>query len=208
MLSQTIIFFFCLLASQIVFAQSDETAAASNEQQSILEKPIEFSFSNPIKNDSTKKSSAKYKVKISGVLQIHFQHEFNTNGDSLRDPDGFRILRARLIAKGDLNKYMSYQVMIDPRAPEQGGVLRDAYVEFHVIKNQHIRVGQQKTQFGWENRQSITELYVVNRAELSDGAARGENLRDAGLGLLGYIPINKNFRFEDAVTFTNGTEAM
>ena len=153
--------------------------------------------------DSTKTKTPK--VKISGVIQFHYQDEFNTNGDTINDPGGFRILRARLTAKGDINKYISYQIMIDPRAPEQGGLLRDAYMEFHIIKNQSIRVGQQKTQFGWENRQSSTELYTVNRAEMSDGASRGENLRDIGIGLLGHIKINKNFRFENAVTFTNGT---
>lgn len=97
--------------------------------------------------------------------------------------------------------------MIDPRAPEQRGILRDAFIAFHIIKDQTIRVGQQKTQFGWENRQSITELYTVNRAEMSDGLSRGENLRDIGIGILGDVKINNSFRFEDAVTFTNGTRS-
>ncbi|MCX6261634.1 MAG: porin, partial [Bacteroidia bacterium] len=155
-------------------------------------------------NDSVPKKK-KYLPQISGVIQVHYLNEFNTNGDNIRDPDGFRILRARLTAKGDINKHISYELMIDPRAPEQGGILRDAYLEFNYIKNQKIRVGQQKTQFGWENRQSITELFTVNRAEMSDGVSRGENLRDIGIGVLGHIRINDNFRFEDALTFTNGT---
>ncbi len=157
------------------------------------------------KSDSSIKRSSR--ISISGVIQVHYLNEFNTNGDTIRDPDGFRILRARLIAQGDLNKYISYQLMIDPRAPEQGGVLRDAYLEFHVIKNQNIRVGQQKTQFGWENRQSVTELFTVNRAEMSDAVSRGENLRDIGVGLLGHVPMKGNFRFENAITFTNGTRS-
>lgn len=155
------------------------------------------------KTDSTK--TKKYVPKISGVIQAHYLNEFNTNGDSIRDPDGFRILRVRLIAEGKISKKIGYQVMIDPRAPEQGGVLRDAYIEFNQIKNQSVRVGQQKTQFGWENRETITELYTVNRAEMSDGVSRGENLRDIGIGLIGNIPINTTWRLEDAITFTNGT---
>ena len=157
------------------------------------------------KSDSSIKKSKL--LNISGVIQVHYLNEFNTNGDTIRDPDGFRILRARLIAKGDLNKYVSYQLMVDPRAPEQGGVLRDAYLEFHVIKNQNVRVGQQKTQFGWENRQSMTELFTVNRAEMSDAVSRGENLRDIGVGLLGHVRMKGNFRFENAITFTNGTRS-
>lgn len=115
------------------------------------------------------------------------------------------MLRARLDAKGKISEKIFYELMIDPRAPEQGGILRDAFIEFQHIKNHKIRVGRQKTQFGWENRQSITELYTVNRAEISDAACRGFNLRDNGVGMLGHIPINKNFRIEDAVTYTNGT---
>ncbi|MFM9944533.1 MAG: hypothetical protein ACKVQB_04805, partial [Bacteroidia bacterium] len=94
-------------------------------------------------SDTTKKN--KYKPKISGMVQVHYLNEFNTNGDSIRDPDGFRILRARLTAKGDINKFIGYELMIDPRAPEQGGILRDAFLEFNIIKNQSIRIGQQKT---------------------------------------------------------------
>lgn len=155
-------------------------------------------------NDTMAKE--KYKPKISGVIQVHYLNEFNTNGDTIRDPDGFRILRARLTAKGKLNKQVSYELMIDPRSPEQGGILRDAFIGIHCIKNQEIRIGQQKTQFGWENRESITELYTVNRAEMSDGVSRGFNLRDVGIGMLGQIKLKKKFRIENAVTFTNGTK--
>ena len=174
---------------------------------SILKNPLELNFDNPFQSDTLKKKSKKYQVKISGVLQFHYLNEFNTNGDTIRDPDGFRILRARITFKGGINKFTSFEIMIDPRAPEQGGILRDAFVKFNVIRNQTIRVGQQKTQFGWENRQSITELYTVNRAEMSDGVSRGENLRDIGIGILGHIKLNKKIRIEDAITFTNGTRA-
>ncbi len=159
-----------------------------------------------ILSDTLKSKLEKFKPTISGTVQVHYLNEFNTNGDTIRDPGGFRILRTRLSAKGDLNKFISYEVMIDPRAPEQGGILRDAFIGLNVIKDHTIRIGQQKTQFGWENRQSVTELYTVNRAEMSDGASRGENLRDIGIGIIGNIKLNKNFRFEDAVTFTNGTK--
>jgi Phosphate-selective porin O and P len=158
-------------------------------------------------SDTTKQKIKKYKPEISGVLQVHYFNEFNTNGDTIRDPDGFRILRARLTAKGKISKCISYEIMIDPRAPEQGGILRDAFISFDLLKNQSIRVGQQKTQFGWENRQSMTQLYTVNRAEMSDGLSRGENLRDIGIGLIGHVKINKQFRFENAITFTNGARS-
>ena len=189
------------------FAQQNVEFTEKTATASTSKNPLEFYFGKDLPVDSTSNKSSKYKVKISGVLQVHYLNEFNTNGDTIRDPDGFRILRARLIAKGKINKSISYELMIDPRAPEQGGILRDAFLGFRIIKNQTIRVGQQKTQFGWENRQSITELYTVNRAEMSDGLSRGENLRDIGVGILGDIKLNKNFQLEDAITFTNGTRS-
>jgi hypothetical protein len=175
---------------------------STGQSQSLVKKKSLKDFTDKMKGDSL-----KLKVKISGVIQMHYMNEFNTNGDNINDPGGFRILRARLSAKGAINKYVSYDLMIDPRAPEQSGILRDAFIELHVIKNQSIRLGQQKTQFGWENRQSSTELFTVNRAEMSDGVSRGENLRDVGIGLLGHIKINDRFRIENDITFTNGTRS-
>ena len=58
---------------------------------------------------------------------------------------------------------------------------------------------------GYENPQTIRELYVVNRSEMSDNLSRGVNLRDAGIGLLGEIPISEAFHLENALTFTNGS---
>ncbi|MEZ5012902.1 MAG: porin [Chitinophagales bacterium] len=156
--------------------------------------------------DSVKRSNKKYKPELSGFIQAHYLNEFNTNGDTLRDPDGFRILRVRLEVKGDVNKYVGYDVSIDPRAPEQGGILRDAFLVLHLLKDQDIRVGQQKTGFGWENSISSTKLYTVNRAEMSDAVSRGENLRDIGIGITGHIKLNDTWRIEDAVTLTNGTK--
>ena len=163
------------------------------------------SYSETMKKDSTNKKEKNFKPKISGVLQVHYLTEFNTNGDTIQDPDGFRILRARITATGKITKKISYQVMIDPRAPEQGGVLRDAFIAFDLPKNQSLRVGQQKTQFGLEGRQSITELFVINRSEVTDNLSRGSNLRDIGLGLIGKIHLNNDWRIEDAFTYTNGS---
>lgn len=157
--------------------------------------------------DSTKAKTKKYKPKISGVIQAHYLEEFNTNGDTIRDPGGFRILRARLMARGKVYKDVTYELMFDARPPEPRGFLRDAFISLHHLKDQEVRVGQFKTQFGWENRESITDLYTVNRAEMSDGVSRGENLRDIGVGIIGHIKLNKQWRIEDAMTFTNGTRS-
>jgi hypothetical protein len=161
---------------------------------------------NPSPTDSTK-NKKKYKPELSGFFQGHYLNEFNTNGDSIRDPDGFRMLRVRLTVKGKISDKMSYQISVDPRSPEQAGLLRDAYLEYNFWGKQKLRIGQQKTQFGYENRQSSSELYTVNRAEMSDGLSRGENLRDVGIGLIGQTSLGEKWKFENAITFTNGTRS-
>jgi len=150
------------------------------------------------------KKSKKYKPHISGFVQVHFLEPFNTNGDSIVEPDRFRVLRARISVDGKINKYVSYVVEIDPRSPQITGLLRDAYISLKIIPDQTIRVGQQKTQFGYENRESSSRLYFVNRTEMSDNLSRGTNLRDIGIGLIGKININEKYRLEDAFNVVNG----
>jgi hypothetical protein len=146
----------------------------------------------------------KFKPDVSGFIQVHFLEPINTNGDSVVEPDRFRVLRARLCVNGRITRQISYVVEIDPRSPQITGILRDAYISLKLIPNQTIRVGQQKTQFGYENRESSTHLFVVNRSEMSDNLSRGYNLRDIGIGMIGKIPINVNYSFEDAITLVNG----
>jgi hypothetical protein len=146
----------------------------------------------------------KYTPRISGFIQVHFLEPVNTNGDSIVEPDRFRILRARISADGKINKYVSYVVEIDPRSPQITGLLRDAYISLKLIPDHTIRLGQQKTLFGYENRESSTRLYFVNRTEMSDNLSRGCNLRDIGIGLLGKININEKYRLEDAFNLVNG----
>ncbi|MBC8173864.1 MAG: hypothetical protein H7X71_08165 [Chitinophagales bacterium] len=192
--------FFLLLKCSDGKAKSNDVVYP---QQQMNTTPGDSMFSTA-NSDSTKKKK-KYKVDVEGMIQVHYFDEFNTNGDTIVDASGFRILRARLTAKGNISKNVSYVLMIDPRSPESRGILRDAYIDFHLLQNQKLRVGQQKTQFGYENRESSAELYFVNRTEVSDNLSRGANLRDIGLGLTGNIPLKNNFRIEDAITFTNGS---
>lgn len=139
-----------------------------------------------------------------GFAQVFFRHAFNTGSDGIVDNDNFRVQRVRLGIKGDITPWASYVVEIDPRAPEVTGILRDAYLRLDVIPNQQIRIGQQKTQFGYENRESSSELFAINRTEVSDNLSRGLTLRDIGIGIIGHYQINEAWRIEDALTIVNG----
>ena len=144
------------------------------------------------------------KPEIHGFGQFFYRDAFATGSDGVVDNSNFRVQRLRIEVKGDITPWASYVFEIDPRAPEVNGILRDAYLRLDVIPNHQIRIGQQKTQFGYENRESSSELFAVNRTEVSDILSRGVNLRDIGVGIIGHIPISDTWRIEDALTIVNG----
>ena len=146
----------------------------------------------------------KRSVRVSGYVQVFYKGRREASGDGITEPGVFRDQRVRISFDGKVNKHVGYDVEIDPRAPEITGVLRDAFITLDYVPRHEIRVGQQKTTFGWENSISSSKLFFVNRAELSDNLSRGINLRDIGLGLEGSLPLSRRFRLEDAVTLVNG----
>jgi hypothetical protein len=141
---------------------------------------------------------------LGGFVQVFYRHSFPTAHDGDNDNPNFRVQRVRIDVEGELQPWLSYELSVDPRAPEVSGILRDAFLGFHVIPNHELRLGQQKTQFGWENNVSSRRLYNVNRTEVSDNLSRGTNLRDLGIGLLGHINLGNGWRLEDAITLVNG----
>lgn len=153
------------------------------------------------------KSSKALKLRpprVFGYMQAFYRYAFKTGSDNVVDNPNFRVQRVRIGVKGDVNPVTSYDIEFDPRAPEITGVLRDAFISFKVIPHHQIRVGQQKMLFGYENNESSTRLYAVNRTEVSDNLSRGDTLRDIGVGLIGNIPLGGNVRIEDGITIGNG----
>jgi len=143
-------------------------------------------------------------LEVHGYLQVHYRGHLETNGDGTTTPDDFRVQRVRLGVEGMLFPWLGYDVEFDPRSPDITGILRDAYLSLHVLPHHEIRLGQQKTQFGYENTVSSTRLFVVNRSEVSDNLSRGATLRDLGIGIIGGWPLGGGFKIEDAITLVNG----
>ena len=158
----------------------------------------------PTKAKKPKQPRSK-KPTVSGFVQIFYRHTFFTSTDGAVDAPNFRVQRARVAVEGDVSRWLGYDLSIDPRAPDITGVLRDAYLTIkHVIPHHRIRIGQQKTQFGYENDESSTRLWAINRTEVSDNLSRGLTLRDLGIGVLGGWPLGGGLRLEDALTIVNG----
>lgn len=151
-----------------------------------------------------KKGKGDTRVRVTGYLQVRYLDAFDTNNDGASRADDFRVQRARISVKGRIIPDVSFEVQIDPRSPEISGLLRDAYLQLGYIPYHRLRIGQQKTQFGYENNVSSSPLFTVNRSEVSDNLSRGINLRDIGLGLLGELPLGGGFSMEDRITVVNG----
>lgn len=150
-------------------------------------------------------SGRKPKLEVSGVAQFFFKARVEANGDGTTEPSVFRMQRVRIGFQGQLSRRLGYDIEIDPRAPEITGILRDAFITLAVIPHHKVRIGQQKTQFGYENLESSSRLFVVNRSEISENLGRGINLRDIGVGLVGRIPLTVKLDLEDGVTVVNGS---
>lgn len=154
--------------------------------------------------DTTTKKKQKSKVNVGGYVQVFFKARNDANGDGFAEPSVFRAQRVRIEFKGDVTRHVGYDVEIDPRAPDILGLLRDGFITLDYVPHHEIRIGQQKTLFGYENPTSSARLFTVNRAEVSEVLSRGINLRDLGVGVTGFIRLAKGWRFEDAVTLVNG----
>lgn len=141
---------------------------------------------------------------ISGYLQILYKKRFDTDDTKGVEPSLFRIQRLRLRVSGKVVPKIRYQIEIDPRAPEVTGLLRDAFIELRYLPFHKLRIGQQKTPWGYENSESSSRLYTVTRTELAEGPGRGLTLRDIGIALVGRIPLADSWDLEDHVALVNG----
>ena len=186
----------------IVVAVAGSLAFANTPVRAQVRQP-----SDSVDADSSakKKKGAKRRVNVSGYVQVFYKGRRDANSDGIVEPSVFRVQRVRIEFKGDVTPNVGYDVEIDPRAPEITGVLRDAFITLNYVPHHEIRVGQQKTLFGYENPLSSARLFVVNRAEMSDNLSRGPTLRDIGVGLVGWLPLRGRWRIEDAITVVNGS---
>ncbi|HLU67359.1 MAG TPA: porin [Kofleriaceae bacterium] len=141
-------------------------------------------------------------VSLSGYLQAQYTAFADGDGDDEVMNDALALRRVRLRVRARATEWLGATVMFDPSTT--GNLLRDAYASVTAIPYHEIRVGQQKTQFGYENPESSTRLWTSNRALVSDALARGSDLRDLGVGLLAEIPVGGGLAAEYAVTVVNG----
>ena len=141
------------------------------------------------------------RMKISGYLQLQYNNPIDTNGDDTADHRTFIVRRTRVRVKGEITQGIRYKLTFDPSSKDW---LDDAYVAVVLVPHHELRVGQQKTQFGYENPESSKRLLTVNRALVSQRLAQGPDLRDIGVGLLGDWRWAGGFGVDYQMTLVNG----
>ena len=146
------------------------------------------------------------KPNVYGYIQFQVINlPIDTNNDGDVNEGRSRVQRSRLSVEGDINRYVSYELDIDPRGPEVTGKMRDAFFDIKYMDKHRIRLGQQKTPFGLENSISSSKLYFVNRSEMADEMARGLNLRDQGVSLIGQWDFRATSKLEYHLAIVNGS---
>lgn len=121
-----------------------------------------------------------------GVSRLRSVHD-----SSISDKGGFSLRRVRLVLQGDVTDRLSIYIQPDfatsinnqsgGEKREGFGQLRDAYADFFLDKDKrfHLRFGQSKVPYGWENLQSSSNRLTLDRSDAVNSAIPGE--RDLGI---------------------------
>ncbi len=194
--------FFCAMLSVLLLGY----CASIEAQTEVAERPADVSTASAVEvpRSTATQEVSKSGPQVSGYLQYHFNQPIDTNNNGAA-PSRFRIQRARLTLKGNVNERVTYELDIDPRSPQLTGLMRDAFVDVRLHPHHKLRLGQHKVKFGYVNQRSSSSLYTVNRPEMAFDLSRGINLRDIGATLMGRVPMTgSGLHFKYDISVVNG----
>ena len=100
------------------------------------------------------------------VQSLYTYHDYDSEGtasygiESAEDTSSFEMRNVRMEFKGNLlNKQFSYMVSNDFGNGSTGSDLKDAYLQWNVCDNQHLRMGQYKAPYSRQN--GVTILLTI-----------------------------------------------
>lgn len=178
-----------MVLSMLVLGHNSGTEAQTVVGERPTEIPQSVATGGGTERTKSQEDSKKTGPRVMGYIQYHFNQPIDTNNNGAA-PSRFRIQRARVTLKGKVNERVSYELDIDPRAPQHAGLMRDAYVDVRLHPHHKLRLGQHKVKFGYVNQRSSSSLYAVNRPKMAFDLSRGINLRDIGATLMGEVPMS------------------
>ncbi len=194
-------------------------AAVAQSAPSALAEPARLPETPPPAAPVVRTKSEISPLKVSGYVQGRFNQGFDHDGTLARSGTGagmttasaFSVARARVRAGGDLTEGIGYAV--EGEFANVNPTLTDGFARVTLVPHHEIRLGQQKTQFGFENPEGSTRLLTVNRTFVSNALGREQNgvnaasgaTRDIGVGILGKIPVAGSLILEWAGAVVNGS---
>lgn len=127
-------------------------------------------------------------IAISGYTQIGYIRNDSTSNTTFSDnamDDGFRLIRARLTFKTEIDPRVALNVQIDVAARHATNtqvlnMLTDGYFDLKFVKDHTIRLGQFKVPFGLENPMSDAKTFLVNTSIVKNTSI---NTRDIGVDI-------------------------
>ncbi len=142
-------------------------------------------------------------IKLSGYSQFAYTRDNSTTGGDYSFEDNFRMLKARLSFKADIDPKVALSVQFDAAARDTAGnaknILTDAYFDLKYLKGHTIRAGQFRLPFGLENPISDSRTLPVSAAIMTTKAV---NTRDVGIDVFA-----KNDTYEYHAAVVNGAGA-
>jgi phosphate-selective porin O/P len=145
------------------------------------------------------------KPQLYGDIQVEISAGFDGNGDGVAPTTSVFLHEARVGVKGEVLPSLGYNFLVD--LATVNNLVRDAYIWTKLVPHHELRIGQQKTLFGYENPEAATNLFVIDRSFVSDALARGPDLRDLGLGMLGTWELPAGFGVDYQLTAVDGAGA-
>lgn len=148
------------------------------------------------------------KIRMRGFLHVQGNYFPDTNDDTIRENTSVIVRRARVGVRGRIVKGITFEVEAD--VSENMGIMKDAYVSIDLIPHHKLRLGQNKTPFGYENSVSSTRLFVLYRSEPGGELSRGPDLRDIGAFLGGKwrLPLGLQVEYDFALVNGAGANAI
>jgi hypothetical protein len=142
-------------------------------------------------------------LKFSGYSQFGYTRDNSTTvaGTDYAFEDSYRLLKARLTFKADIDPRVALNVQFDAAARDTAGnaknILTDAYFDFKYLKGHTIRAGQFRLPFGLENPISDAKVFPISASILT---TKSVNTRDVGVDIFA-----KRDKYEYHAAMINGT---
>jgi len=166
------------LISRVALALVAGAAAAG--AQSRLPGPVKDSTLVAYDDDGLRIHSAdgRRQLKLRGYLAVEARMIASDTSDV--SPNTFAVRRSRLIFDANFNSWLAFRVMTDLVTPGVSSI-NDGFVDISFSKTWWLRVGKQKTPFGWERALGISDQFLPERSILSQLTGN----RDEGVLLTG-----------------------